>query len=139
MTHPPPPTSQNPTDLGTWIALGPVKQFSESRPRICQVGPLKLAIFRKDNRLYAIQNKCPHAAASLGLGQFKGLLVACPRHHWQFNVATGACLTTPSFCVQTFPIRIQHGIAEVQVPPPDSEALPEAQSADQPPDDAPRS
>jgi nitrite reductase/ring-hydroxylating ferredoxin subunit len=114
MTSPPPtPPPPHPDDSGAWHALGPAKQFTEGRGRICQVGAHKLAVFRKDGALYAIDNRCPHAAASLGLGAFKGLLVACPRHHWQFNVATGACLTNPTFCVKTFPCRVRAGQAEV--------------------------
>jgi nitrite reductase (NADH) small subunit len=115
--------STPPQTPGAWHGLGVAKQFSEGRGRICQVGALKLAVFRKDGALYAIDNRCPHAAASLGLGTFKGLLVACPRHQWQFNVSTGACLTNPTFCIKTFRCRVHQGQAQVWLPsePPEEE------------------
>ena len=48
-----------------------------------------IALFRVEDRVAAINNRCPHASASLGHGDFDGEIVICPVHDYRFNVWTG--------------------------------------------------
>ena len=61
-------------------------------------------MFRRGNRLCAIENVCPHAGASLAEGVLDGDDVLCPLHGFRFDVTTGACSTDPILRVKTFPL-----------------------------------
>jgi 3-phenylpropionate/trans-cinnamate dioxygenase ferredoxin subunit len=52
-------------------------------------GPLKIAVFRVGDRCAAIDNRCPHAGAFLGSGQFDGTMVKCPLHGFRVDVWKG--------------------------------------------------
>ena len=66
------------------------------------VDGVSVAVFRRGDRLCAIENVCPHAGASLADGVLDGDEVLCPLHGFRFNVTTGACATDPILRVKTF-------------------------------------
>ncbi|HEY1723014.1 MAG TPA: Rieske 2Fe-2S domain-containing protein [Magnetospirillaceae bacterium] len=58
--------------------------------KIVEVGPhFKIAVFRVGDRVAAIDNRCPHAGAELGLGIFDGTTVRCPLHGFRVDVWKG--------------------------------------------------
>ena len=59
----------------------------------------EIAVFRRDGRLFAIDDHCPHKKASLATGQCCETSVACPWHGWQFDLRTGESLDHPGFRV----------------------------------------
>jgi nitrite reductase/ring-hydroxylating ferredoxin subunit len=57
----------------------------------------RYALYNVDGRVYASENRCPHAGAPLALGFLEGSEITCPLHMWGFDVTTGACLTDPDW------------------------------------------
>lgn len=51
----------------------------------------EIALFCYKNKLYAIENCCPHEGGPLAEGTFDGAIVTCPWHSWQFDVRDGSC------------------------------------------------
>ncbi len=92
-------------------------RLREGQGRPVYVGTLKVAVFKIEDEIYAIKNACPHAGASLSMGQMSGVVVTCPRHDWRFNVKTGACLNKKMFAATTFPVQVYEGGVWVAVPP----------------------
>ena len=65
-----------------------------------------MAVFRThDGKLYATQNRCPHASGALADGSIGTTNVLCPLHGWKFSLKTGACLTEPAYRLRVYPIR----------------------------------
>jgi len=54
------------------------------------VGGHPVALFLQDGRLFAIDDACPHAGGSLGMGIARGPEVTCPWHGMHFDLDTGA-------------------------------------------------
>ena len=108
-------------DETNWHRVLEKSAVRRNRGRLVRVGARKLAVFGADDRIFVTENRCPHAAASLALGEVKGLVVACPRHGWMFNLDTGHCLTMEGFELRTYPTRIRGGWVEVYVEPADLE------------------
>jgi len=52
-------------------------------------GDLDVLLAHTSNGIVAIDDRCPHMAAPLSLGELDGCLVACPLHSGQFDLATG--------------------------------------------------
>ncbi|CAI5727262.1 unnamed protein product [Hyaloperonospora brassicae] len=70
-----------------------------------------VAIFKYKGGLYAIQNACPHQAASLHLGDIEDidgtLCISCPRHKWPFSLEDGQCLLPVNCQAECYPIRVR--------------------------------
>ena len=83
--------------------------------KIVQVGVTsKVAIFRVGDRFAAIDNRCPHAGADLGLGTFDGTTVKCPLHGFRIDVWKG--VGTAGKPHATYPVEIVGEDIQVSVP-----------------------
>ncbi|MGH8992125.1 MAG: Rieske (2Fe-2S) protein [Acidimicrobiia bacterium] len=58
------------------------------------VGPL--AVYHLRGRLHAVEDRCPHAGATLSEGEVEGCVVTCPRHGSQFDVSDGERVRGPA-------------------------------------------
>jgi len=92
------------------VCLGEVAAIPLGEGRAFVVDGQTLAVFRtRDGRLFATQNRCPHANGPLADGFLGATNIICPLHAYKFNLATGACLTDPSYRVRTYPVREENG------------------------------
>ncbi|MCY1179073.1 Assimilatory nitrite reductase [NAD(P)H] small subunit [compost metagenome] len=48
-----------------------------------------VVLFNLDGHLYAIDNSCPHAGASLFGGKLDGRWLQCPAHGLRFDISSG--------------------------------------------------
>ena len=55
----------------------------------------EIALFNLDGEFFALDNECPHASGPLGEGYVEAGIVICPIHAWEFDIRSGACLTSP--------------------------------------------
>lgn len=90
-----------------------LSEVPDGGAKIVEVRPgLKIALFRVDNRVAAINNRCPHAGASLGEGVFDGATIVCPVHEYRFNVWNGAGYKT----LKTFATQVIDGQIYIAIP-----------------------
>lgn len=78
-------------------------------------GEAEVALFRVNGDLFAMENVCPHAGASLHDGWMQDGVVVCPWHGWGFDARTGECVTQPGFDVPTFKVVVENGEVAVEV------------------------
>ena len=79
-------------------------------------------IFNVAGEFFAIDDRCPHAGASLACGILEGEVVRCRIHHWRFCIKTGTYLdeAKPRFNVRTYPVRIVGDDVQIEI---DSDAV----------------
>ncbi|GAB4152984.1 MAG: hypothetical protein Tsb0016_25470 [Sphingomonadales bacterium] len=75
-------------------------------------------VARQGDELFAVINRCTHAAAALAGGRVRRGAVICPLHGARFQLATGKCLGGQNYRdLMTFPLRVgDDGWIEVAVP-----------------------
>jgi nitrite reductase/ring-hydroxylating ferredoxin subunit len=49
----------------------------------------EIIIGKKNDRLFAFNNSCPHKGASLSKGSFNGDNIVCYMHGYEYNIFTG--------------------------------------------------
>ncbi len=76
-----------------------------------------IALFNIDGEVRAIDNECPHQGASLADGWVEDGVVSCPWHCWQFDTESGQCISVEDNDVRAYPIRIEDGVAYIEVEP----------------------
>ena len=75
-----------------------------------------IAVFLVDGEVYAIDDSCPHAGASLSTGDLCDGEVICPRHGTMFDVRSGEAVGPPAEDdVRTWPVRIVDGRIEIGI------------------------
>jgi NAD(P)H-dependent nitrite reductase small subunit len=75
----------------------------------------ELALFRRGERIYALDNVCPHRGAALAWGEVRDGVVFCPLHAWPFEIETGRCPEFPGVDVETFPVTVEGGDVFVEL------------------------
>jgi len=80
-----------------------------------------LALFRKNGKISAVDNRCPHMGYPLSKGSVKDGILVCHWHHWQFDLQTGACFVGGGDDVQAFPVEVRAGDVFIGLAPNDDE------------------
>ena len=107
-----------------WVDVGSPDDFPVDGGSTIKYGKTQIAVFNFASRgeWYATQNMCPHRKAfvlSRGMvGDQSGTpKVACPLHKKTFSLETGDSLQDEDYKIQTFPVRIENGRVELELPP----------------------
>jgi ferredoxin-nitrite reductase len=99
---PAPPAGGTATaDTGATVMIGR-DELGDGTCKLVTVNGAEIAVFRRQDRIYAIQNRCPHEGGALSAGTLDGEDVICPLHGYRFNLETGACATDPGLRARTF-------------------------------------
>lgn len=76
----------------------------------------QIAVVRLDGQVYAVDDLCTHADASLCDGQMEGDEFVCPLHYATFDARTGACTGPPADeDLRTYEVREQDGDVEIRL------------------------
>lgn len=76
----------------------------------------RVVLANVDGRFYAFGNICPHAEGPLGEGFLDGLVVECPWHNGQWDIATGKGLTAFATAdIEVFEVRVVGNDVQVKL------------------------
>lgn len=78
------------------VRLAAVADLPTGRGVLVLVEGHRIALFRIEDSVYAIGDRCSHAEASLADGEVFDYSVECPRHGSEFDVRTGLPGTLPA-------------------------------------------
>lgn len=94
----------------TWLNIGALDDIPRRGAR-CVVTPQgRIGVFRAaDDRVFAIEDRCPHRGGPLSQGIVHGSSVTCPLHNWVFSLETGEAQGTDEGAVRTVPVRVEDG------------------------------
>lgn len=76
--------------------VGTLDDLSVKSGTAVDVAGTAVAVFRVEDEVFAIADRCSHAEASLSEGEIVAGEVECPRHGAIFDIASGAALTLPA-------------------------------------------
>lgn len=62
-----------------------------------------------EGELYAMENGCPHAGASMASGSCEGHVLSCPAHGLKFDVRNGQCTASPQMQIQLYEVLVLEG------------------------------
>ena len=76
-------------------------------PLVVRLEGRRLALVRLGGEVFAFDDTCPHSQGPLGLGEVADGVLTCPRHGWQFDVRSGACLTAAGAHATRHAVRVE--------------------------------
>ena len=83
-----------------------LSQLQDGTCLAVEVGGKSLVLVRSGSRIFAMENRCPHAGAPLSEGFVEGPNITCSWHGWSFDLASGCSPDDPSACVPVFPVEV---------------------------------
>ncbi|MGB8816684.1 MAG: nitrite reductase small subunit NirD [Rhizobiaceae bacterium] len=90
-----------------WVAIGNLDDIPPRGARCVKSGGMTIAVFRTaDNKVFAIEDKCPHKNGPLSQGIVHDGCVTCPLHSWVISLETGKAQGADEGAVLTFPIKM---------------------------------
>ncbi|MDA8195346.1 MAG: non-heme iron oxygenase ferredoxin subunit [Thermaerobacter sp.] len=93
-----------------WTRAAALAELTDGCPLLAIVGDEEVALYRVNGAVYATDDLCSHAEASLAEGDLRGYIIECPRHGGAFDIRTGEPKHFPAFSpIRTFPVKIEEG------------------------------
>lgn len=90
-----------------WVVVGNLNDIPRAGARIVKTVYGNIGVFRTDDdRIFAIENRCPHLGGALSEGIVHATSVTCPLHNWVIDLATGNVLGADEGCVLTVPVQL---------------------------------
>jgi nitrite reductase (NADH) small subunit len=87
--------------------VGRIQDLPDGHGWLVEVEGQEIALFRRGERVYALENACPHRGAALAFGDVRGDVVYCPVHAWPFHLPTGGCPELPGVAVRTYAVHVE--------------------------------
>ena len=85
--------------MSNWVKVAPFDEIPKLGARVVRTkkkdesgleSDLEIGVFRlEDDRIFAINNRCPHKSGPLSQGIVFGDKVACPLHSWKISLIDG--------------------------------------------------
>jgi len=101
-----------------WFEIGTVEDIPARGARCVSTPQGKIGVFRTaDNRIFAIDDHCPHKGGPLSQGIVHGASVTCPLHNWVFSLETGEAQGADEGSVRTIPVRVVDGRISIGLEP----------------------
>jgi anthranilate 1,2-dioxygenase ferredoxin component len=100
----------------SWHPLIAETDFPEEGKLATKLGGWFVLVGKTDDGLFAVNDRCTHQASLLSGGRIRRGAVMCPLHGARFEMATGKCIGGTYRDLRSFPLRIEDGMIEVQIP-----------------------
>ncbi len=101
------------TDLSADLQL---ENIVEGKPVKLTKAGRDICVARVGNEVFAIEDICSHADASLSEGEQSEYKIECWLHGAEFDLRTGAALTPPAINpVKTFPVKVDGNNVVVEI------------------------
>lgn len=90
--------------------IGSLDDIPRQGARVVRTTAGCIAVFRTaDDRVFALEDRCPHKGGPLSEGILHGDSVTCPLHAWVFDLNTGQALGADEGAVRRFAVRVEGG------------------------------
>ncbi len=92
----------------SWVRVAGLAEIPLLGARVLQAGDRRVALFRiADDRVFALEDRCPHRGGPLSQGIVHGTCVTCPLHDWVIDLASGEATGADEGSTPAFPVRVE--------------------------------
>ncbi|MDP5306922.1 nitrite reductase small subunit NirD [Paracoccus spongiarum] len=97
-----------------WLDIAALDDIPPQGARLIRTAEGCVALFRThDDRVFALDDRCPHKGGPLSEGIVAGHTITCPLHNWVFDLNTGLAQGADEGAVRTHPVRVEAGRVHV--------------------------
>ena len=100
-----------------WTFLCNFDELKEGVGKYVAAAGRTLGVYLDAGQVYVLDDRCPHAGASISAGHVQNGCAICPRHDWAFKLADGYLSDSQYVRVKSYPARVvtsSHGRQQVE-------------------------
>lgn len=101
----------------SFLRAAKLADLQEKGQLLVRLNSQTIALFYSNDRVYAIDNRCPHMGFPLHGSVCKDGIVTCPWHYARFDLASGGTFDSWADDVRSFPVQIREGEIWVDIAP----------------------
>lgn len=91
-----------------WLDIGGIDEIPRRGARRIVSDDVAIAVFRSaDDRIFALEDRCPHRDGPLSQGIVHDSCVTCPLHNWVISLETGTAQGADEGAVRRFEVRVE--------------------------------
>ncbi|MEO8610875.1 MAG: Rieske (2Fe-2S) protein [Chloroflexota bacterium] len=105
------------TKIDTFVRAADLDEVRDKACFAAQVDGHTLVLFAYGERVYAVDNRCPHMGFPLDRGTVRDGILTCHWHHARFDLASGGTFDQFADDVRAFPTEIRDGGVWVDLAP----------------------
>ncbi|MGD6934961.1 MAG: Rieske (2Fe-2S) protein [Candidatus Bathyarchaeia archaeon] len=90
-------------------------ELAEGQMKGVTVDGEPVLLIKKDGKIYAYDDRCPHQQCLISHGTIKRDFVICPCHDWAFKIKTGEYAAEPVITLVPFECKVVAGKIWVKV------------------------
>lgn len=99
-----------------WMDICALEDIPQRGARRIVVDGTEIGVFRTaSDRVFAIDNRCPHKQGPLSEGIVHDTGITCPLHNMVIDLETGHARAPDAGCVRTYPVEIVQGRIRLKV------------------------
>ncbi len=96
--------------MDNWTDIGALEAIPRQGARVVKTLGGCVAVFRTaDDRVFALDDSCPHKGGPLSQGIVHGASVTCPLHNWVIDLTTGRALGADVGATRAHPLKVEDG------------------------------
>jgi nitrite reductase/ring-hydroxylating ferredoxin subunit len=100
---------ENNGEKQAWLEVSLSQGLAEGAALSLRAGGMNLLLIRRQGRIYALENRCPHMDCPLARGRLEGFILTCPCHDWRFDIRSGEMPEAKELKVKTCPAKEEGG------------------------------
>ncbi len=102
--------------MTNWVRVAPLDDIPKLGARVVRTKDVDIGVFRlEDDRVLAVNNRCPHKGGPLSEGIVYGDKIACPLHSWKISLIDGKAEEPDVGQTACFNTRIEGGIVFLEL------------------------
>ncbi len=102
-------TSQQSSQKQNFVPVAKVSDVEAAGVMVVHAEGHAIALFHHDDKIYAIDNRCPHMGFPLHKGSVKDCILTCHWHHARFDLTSGGTFDIWADDGRAFPVELRDG------------------------------
>jgi nitrite reductase (NADH) small subunit len=99
-----------------WTKICPLNEIPKLGSRLVRTKEKEIGVFRTDDdRVFAINNLCPHKKGPLSQGIVYGDTVQCPLHNWKISLIDGKAEEPDEGETPCYQTKVEDGIVFLEI------------------------
>jgi len=92
-----------------WRDVMAVADIADGEVQRVECSTRTVFVYRAGEAFQVYDSHCPHQVTNIPHLALEGLTLTCPKHHWKFDIRTGACIEKGTHPMKTFENRVEGG------------------------------
>ena len=102
--------------MNHWVKVASLNDIPKLGARVVRTKDVEIGVFRlDDDRIFAVNNRCPHKDGPLSEGIVYGDKIACPLHSWKISLVDGKAEEPDVGATACFNTKIEEGVVYLEL------------------------